>query len=341
LAWLQKTDGIRTTDVLRLAEQGLLDARAVGRALQLAGRAPTASGWRTAADRLLLGVGAALLVAGVICLVAYNWSEMQRWGRFALAQAVLLLVFLLAVRLGPGSRYGKVVLTVAIGLIGPLLALFGQTYQTGADTYELFRSWALLALPWVLASSFAPAWLLWLVVVQAALVMHVAALDLWWRIWFGFAPSWLLASAFNLLVLVLWEYFARRRDWLAGRLGPRIIATCLTGLLTGLTCAVIFSAEAPGLGLAPFAWILLMVAGFVAYRIRGIDLVMLALGWLSLTCVLLAASGRLLFEFDAGVLVFVLAAAVLVASSALGRQWLRNVAAMHTAGNAPDMAQRR
>lgn len=310
----------------------MLDARGVGRALQLAGCAPTAAGWRTAVDRLLLGVGAALLVAGVICVVAHNWSGMQRWGRFAMAQAVLLLVFLLAVRLGPGSRYGKVVLTIAIGLVGPLLALFGQTYQTGADTFELFRGWALLSLPWVLASSYAPAWLLWLVIVEAALLLHVAALELWWRTWLGVAPTWLLASLFNIVALALWEYFARRFEWLSGRLGPRLIATCLMGLLTGLTCALVFSAKAPGLSLAPLAWTLLMAAGYVAYRVRGIDLAMLALGWLCLTVVLLAAAGRLLFEVDAEAFTFVLGAAVLIGSSAFGRQWLRNVAALDAAG---------
>ena len=35
---------------------------------------------------------------------------------------------------------------------GALLALFGQTYQTGADVYELFLTWALLGLPLVIAA---------------------------------------------------------------------------------------------------------------------------------------------------------------------------------------------
>jgi uncharacterized membrane protein len=322
-----RSDGIRTSDVLRLAERGLLDAGRVGRALQLAGCTPTAAGWRDAVDRLLLGLGSALLLAGVACVVAHNWSAMPRWGRFGLAQAVLLLVFALAVRVGPGSRYGKVLLTVAIGLIGPLLALFGQTYQTGADSFELFRAWALLSFAWVAASCYAPAWLMWLVIAEIAVGLHVGAFDLWWEVWFGLAPTWLLAVLGNLLALVVWEAAARRLDWLAGRLGPRFIATCLAALLTGLTCAVVFPVGAPGLGLAPVAWALLLAGGYLAYRVRRLDLVMLALGWLSVTVVVLAALVRLLFELNAGPLAFLLGAAVLVGSSAFGRQWLKNVAA--------------
>src|SRR5690606_13573849 len=113
-----------------------------------------------------------------------------------------------------GSRYGRLTLTAAIVLVGPLLALFGQTYQTGADLSVLFRSWALVTLPWVLASCFAPAWLAWLVIAEAWLVLYVEAFDLWWRIWFGFVPTWMLATVLNAAALVLWEAAARRFAWL-------------------------------------------------------------------------------------------------------------------------------
>jgi uncharacterized membrane protein len=40
-------------------------------------------------------------------------------------------------------------LMTCLGL-GVLLALFGQTYQTGVDPWETFFNWALLMLPWTL-----------------------------------------------------------------------------------------------------------------------------------------------------------------------------------------------
>lgn len=337
---------VRTADVLRLAGSGVIPARAVGRALQLAGCAPTAAGWVRAVDRLLLGVGAALVLAGIVCVVAYNWAGLTRWARFGLVQAVLLLVFGLALRLGPGSRHGKLLLTAAIVLVGPLLALFGQTYQTGADVADLFRSWAFLTLPWVLASCFAPAWLVWLVVVQTWLTLHVHAFDLWWRIWFGFAPTWMLACILDALILALWEAAAERFAWLraedmpraVGRSGPWLIAAVLLGLLTGLVCALILAAKAPGLAAAPVAWALVMAAGYYAYRVRRVDLVMLAFGWMSLTAVALVVLLRLVDESGLHGFALLLGAALLVASSAFGRQWLRNVAqgAPASAAGAPD-----
>ena len=47
-------------------------------------------------------------------------------------------------------------------LVGALLALVGQTYQTGADTFELFAVCAAAILPWVLVACFPTLWVLWL-----------------------------------------------------------------------------------------------------------------------------------------------------------------------------------
>ncbi len=325
---------VRTADVLRLAEAGVVAPEGVGRALQLAGRAPTGAGWIRAAERLLLGVGVALLLAGIVCVVAYNWAGLGRWARFGLAQAVLMAVLALALLLGPGSRPGRAMVTAAIVLVGPLLALFGQTYQTGADLSELFRSWAFLSLPWVLASCFAPAWLAWLVIAETWLALHVDAFDLWWHIWIGVLPTWLLACALNAAALVLWEVAAARFVWLrdddmpaaVARSGPWLIAVALLGLLSGIVCALVLGAGPPGAAAAPLAWFLVLAAGYHAYRVRRVDLVMLALGWTSVTAVALSVMLRLAVRLGMPELAMLVGAGVLVASSVWGRQWLGQVA---------------
>ena len=316
---------IRTADVLQLAEARVIDDRAVGRALELAGCALTARGWRTAVDRLLLGLGIGLLAAGIICLVAYNWSSLPRWGRFALAQSFLLLVLALGCRLGLGTAQGKAVLTLAIALIGPLLALYGQTYQTGAELSGLFLTWAALALPWTLAARVSAGWLLWLAIVETGLLLHLTVFELWDVLWLGRLPTWAWVCLFNLPALVAWELLSGRLDWLHGRLGPRLIATALIAPLTGLTCLFLWETRTPGLALAPLAWLLVLAAGYAAYRLRRVDLVMLALGWLAATIVLLAGLVRLLDQWSAGPAGWLLGAALLVAASALGRHWLRGV----------------
>jgi uncharacterized membrane protein len=311
--------------VLHLAESGLIDGRAVGRALELAGLAPTARRWRLAAERLLLGLGTGLLAAGVICLVAYNWSSLTRWGRFTVAQAVLLLVFAAAWRLGFTSRYGKAALTLATALIGPLLALYGQTYQTGAELSGLFLAWAVLALPWTVASRTASGWLVWLGILEAGLLLHLTFFELWGVLWAGVVPTWAWVCAFNLVALAAWEALSDRFEWLRGRFGPRLIAAALVFPLTGLTCLFLWPSRTPGLVIAPVAWLLVLAGGYVAYRRHRIDLVMLALGWLAVTIVLLASLVRVLGQWSAGPAGWLLGAALLAAASAWGRHWLRNV----------------
>jgi uncharacterized membrane protein len=311
--------------VLQLAESGVIDGRSVGRALALAGLVPSARGWRVVIERLLLGLGIGLLAAGAICLVAYNWSSMPRWGRFALAQSVLLLVLTCAWWSGFGTPAGKAALVLAVALIGPLLALYGQTYQTGAELSGLFLAWAALALPWTLAARTGLAWLLCLAILETGLLLHLTVFELWGVPGPGRIPTWAWVCLFNLLALVTWESLSARLDWLRGRLGPRLVAAALVFPLTVLTCLSLWPVRIPGLGMAPVAWLLVLAAGHAAYRRRRVDLVVLAMGWLAVTLVLLSVLLRLLGEWGASPAGWLLGAAMLVASSTWGRQWLRRV----------------
>jgi len=71
----------------------------------------------------------------------------------------------------PPQPFGQGALLLATLLTGALLALFGQSYQTGADVHELFFTWALLALPFALAGGSAALWALWFGVLNVALAL--------------------------------------------------------------------------------------------------------------------------------------------------------------------------
>ncbi len=103
----------------------------------------------------------------------------------------------------------------AFVVAGALLALFGQTYQTGANVYELFLTWALLGLPLVIASQWSVAWAGWLTVLNTALALYCG-----WRpdgglLWFVFASvPWettilMIPAAIN---LALWFGTEHLRD---------------------------------------------------------------------------------------------------------------------------------
>lgn len=325
MTWLLPKPKIRTGEVLSLARQGVLGDAAALRALQVAQRSPTAQAWPQSLATLMAAASGVLLVVGVICIVAYNWQVMGRWARFGLAQLVILAVFAAALWAGLGSRLGKGLLTGAIGLIGPLLALFGQTYQTGADTYELFKLWAILATPWVLASRFAGAWLLWLAIIETAVVFYITAFNLFSVLFFGFVPPWLGACLFNAAALLVWEWAAYHCEWLQGRLGPRVIALVLVGLLTAMTVAVIFGVRDQGFEWGALLWLITVAAGYYAYRVRSIELGMLALGWLSLTTVVMAALIRVVIAVRAELVGMLVCTMVLIAAGTWGRTWFQAV----------------
>src|SRR5699024_2854420 len=99
------------------------------------------------------------------------------------------------------------------------LALFGQTYQTGADVYELFLTWALLGLAFVVAGQWSVLSAAWLIVFNVALLLFFGGRPGGGWLWAVFAPVQasesleLIAPA--VINLSLWGLaeFGRRVRW--------------------------------------------------------------------------------------------------------------------------------
>ncbi|HEX4893334.1 MAG TPA: DUF4401 domain-containing protein, partial [Hyphomicrobiaceae bacterium] len=125
---------------------------------------------------------AALLGFGLILRVAANWDDFGRLQRIGIVAAVLAVA--LAVSFMRQARSAG--LLVAFAATGGLFAVIGQTYQTGADPWQLFAIWAAVGLPWALAARHDALWLCWSVVA-------VTAISLWLRT-FGTSGLWLVAD---------------------------------------------------------------------------------------------------------------------------------------------------
>ena len=148
-----------------LAAEYKLDARATDRLEQLAGLHDEPSGLVYRLPRAVAASAAALVGLGLIFLIAAHWGTMGRFGQFALLQG-----FLLATCQGALLRpAGRVPLSLlALLIIGGLFAYFGQTYQTGADAWQLFALWAALTLPLCLGVRSDVLWAPWALVVMTA-----------------------------------------------------------------------------------------------------------------------------------------------------------------------------
>ena len=130
--------------------------------------------WSLWLSRLLLVVGSALALSGVVYFFAYNWAQIPPIAKFVAIQVGVVAAVGTACRFGLTRTNGQVLMVGASVLVGVFLAVFGQVYQTGADAYELFTAWSVLILGWCVISNFAPQWALWLAVTNIAL-------GLWWR----------------------------------------------------------------------------------------------------------------------------------------------------------------
>ena len=131
---MTKTSAIAShSSILDMAAALGLSEKACSRALQLAGLTPGRIDWLRYIDRFLITIGVLLIVAGVAAFFAWNWTDFGYMIKFALIQTGIVGSALLAWRLGIDSIGGGASLFSSAFLVGILLAVFGQVYQTGAD----------------------------------------------------------------------------------------------------------------------------------------------------------------------------------------------------------------
>lgn len=124
----------------------------------------------------LLLVAALLLASGLIFWIAANWQDQTRMFKLMLIEGALLISIAVSLVWRRGRIAALLCATLALG---GLLAFVGQTYQTGADAWQLFATWAALALLWTLLARSDVLWLVWVGIVAAAIGLWYGHMDLW------------------------------------------------------------------------------------------------------------------------------------------------------------------
>lgn len=305
-------------------DSGAIDAARGEEALHIAGILPTTAEWRQFLDRLLLFSGVVALAVAVIFFFAYNWEGMGRFGKFGLVEGLLVASLAAYWKLGAERLAGKAMLLLATLLLGALLALFGQTYQTGADPWQLFATWALLMLPWVAIGRFPPLLLIWLALLNVALYLYFLVFHGLFGVLFSDEGLLFLCFGLNGLAWGAWELAARRVPWLRARWALRLPALAAGSFVTVLFLQGVFDwRNASGAVFVVYPLWLLAV-GWV-YRCFVPDLFMLAGGCLSAIVAATAVLSRGLLDGPHPAGGFLLIAVAVVAMSAAAACWLRRV----------------
>ncbi len=123
-------------------------------------------------ELVALVAAGALFGFGLILYVAANWTEFGKVGRFGIVGAAVVLS-----AIGTALRWDLRLPSALAGILatGGMLALYGQTYQTGIDPWPLFATWAVLALPWAIAARHDAVWVLIVLIAATALQLWLGS----------------------------------------------------------------------------------------------------------------------------------------------------------------------
>jgi len=309
---------------IKLMEQGVIPAEKIGDALNAVKIAPDGKDWRTFIDHLLLWLGGLALAFAAMFFIAYNWNDIGHFAKFGMVEGIIVLAVVAYCRFWDHSAAGKVSLLAATISLGVLLALYGQTYQTGADPWQLFFNWALLMLPWAIIGRFPAIWIVWVVLMNTSIVLyHQTFRGIFWFMSGSETGMFWLMFILNTLLLAAWEFLAGTWHWLSERWAIRLLATGSGVPLTWLVLHAIFDSS-HGSFLPGVVWAIWLALMYLIYRKTKPDLFMLAGCCLSGITVSVSFLGKhLLKNGSAGG--FLLLALLVIGMGASAAFWLKNV----------------
>jgi uncharacterized membrane protein len=334
---------LKRSELDHLAKFHSLDEQHVESMLDIAGARPSRAEGRQFFARCLRIAGVLSLAAGLVFFVAANWSRMAVFGRFALIELVLVACAAVALIRTPPAAVGRSALFLAFIATGALLALFGQTYQTGADVYELFLGWTLLGLPLAIVARWSVSSAAWVLVLNTALLLYCGWQPGGGLLWALLGSSrWQqadLIAAAAWLNLLLWFAAEWRRPQAAPDWVRRLLVSCAflfatwAGAMSSWGQTLDAYGRDTGFSIAPIAVLAAMGAAIAwAFRRRE-DIYPLAVVMASFTIVTLIWIVDLIDGMDEGVFLF-LAVYLIAVSTAGGRLLLMLMRRWRAAGAA-------
>ncbi|MFA5171391.1 MAG: DUF2157 domain-containing protein [Sulfuriferula sp.] len=311
-------------NLIELIEQGAIPTEHINAALVVTKVRPDGNAWLTFVDHLLLWLGGLALSFAVMFFIAYNWNDIGRFAKFGMVEGLIAMTVVAYWKIGEHKMAGKVSLLVATLLLGVLLGLYGQTYQTGADTWQLFFTWALLMLPWTLIGRFAAIWILWVTLINLSIILYQQTFgNVLWFAFGSYTGALWLTFAFNTLALFAWEFLGGIWRWLSERWAIRLLAIGSGMPITWLALHAVFDYDDAS-AMYGLVWATWLAVLYFVYRKMKPDLFMLAGGCLSGIVVVVAFFAKhLLQNNSSGSFLFL---ALLIIGMGTGAAiWLRNI----------------
>ena len=242
-------------------------------ALKIANSTPSDREWVYFLQRIFLWSGAIGITTAIGFFIAFNWSFVGRFTNFASLQLCILGGMWLLWKQKERNTASKVCLTVLSILVGITLAFFGQTYQTGADPWQLFASWALMITPWVFISRFPLLWIFWIALINLTCFQYESLISV------SFYKRSLFHFGLHTLFAIVWELSLQKTKWSSSRWPIRLLSF-MGGLhLQALICNTILDNRFDAMAFGIYAcW---LGGLFAVYRTKIADLTLNTIATLS------------------------------------------------------------
>jgi uncharacterized membrane protein len=288
---------------------------------------PERKEWLQFITNLLVWIGGLAIAFAAMFFIAYNWDGLGRFAKFGMVETLLIAAILTYWKLDKEKITAKVTLLMATIFLGVLLALYGQTYQTGADPWQLFFIWSLLMSPWAIVGRFSAIWILWISLLNLSIVLYYTVFPgaVFFIVGSGETSMLWALFFFNTFALAIWELLSNRWQWLAERWTPRLLAIGSGVTITWLVVYVIFD-DRHHAGLTALVWATWLAAFYFIYRKVRQDLFMLAGISLSAIIVVICFMVKNMLElgnFNAGI--FFVIALMIIGMGTGTAIWLRKV----------------
>lgn len=311
------------TDIWHWFVDGKISAKDFNAAMLVASPHPKGKDWLRLLADLLLYLSTLMIGAGVIFFMAFNWEALSRTTKFALVEGLFLLFIVGFYLVGHYQRKAKqnlwddkpisrrnngfgwsipnAMLLGASIILGALLALVGQTYQTGADPWQLFATWALFIFPFAYIAGFDLLWLLLLLLVNVSLVIYLQTFSGLFGFWVDDIQKVAVIGLANIGIHLV-SSIASGCRW-PGQFNchsPSVVNVSLLGglcTLTWLMFLVVFQPDfMPNTGFYILLYLAILLSLFIWYRYRQPALYPLTLVLTSLSAFVVALLSRGLWD---------------------------------------------
>ncbi len=154
--------------------------------------------WKRFLQLLFISLGIGFTVSGILFFFAYNWSDLHKFVKMGLIEGLIVSAASIVLFSKLNLNIKNIILTGTAVLVGVLIAVFGQIYQTGANSYDFFLGWTLFITLWVVISNFPSLWLVYLILINTTFILYSQQVASDWSEVFVFSILFL----FNSILLV-------------------------------------------------------------------------------------------------------------------------------------------